>query len=143
MSKFLKFFVCFVCLSVLISCRHHDNKEDQEPDFPAKASIVGEWKCIFDAYGDRWDEPLIFCFDKDGTGYEWFSDEPFSWRWNFLYTIQGSSLLRIEYYDDYDGEINIFRTDITRFELSSDGNSLVIYGIDDDDMSELHFSRTR
>lgn len=91
--------------------------------------IVGKWVCYDDAYGDPWFEPLVYQFDSDGTGYEWFQEEPFSDRSEFTYTITESKI-RIRWN---------YATDNIRYEISSNGKSLVLYGLDDNDMSELHF----
>ncbi len=91
--------------------------------------IVGKWICYEDAYGDPWDEPLVYQFDSDGSGYKWFQDEPFSDRWEFTYTITDSKIRIKTKYDTYN----------LRYEISSNGKTMVLYGWDDNDMEELHF----
>ena len=126
--KFLKYFLFMILPLVAAACS--DDKDEPQ----VATGLIGEWECMVDAYGDFWDEPLIFVFNEDGTGYEWFSDEPYSYRTRFTYTTT-SSELRIK----FDSESYF---DELRYKLSSNGKSLTIYGLDDDDMSELHFTRT-
>lgn len=129
MTKFLKYFLLIVLPLSFTSCGDDDKDEPKDE----QNSIVGKWKCTEDAFGNLWDEPLIYLFDEDGTGYEWFSDEPYSYRNEFIYTATASKL-RINYIEDSE-VANL------RYELSKNGNKLKIYGIDDNDMSELEFSR--
>lgn len=128
MSNLFKCF--FMCLLVVaFSSCGNDDKDEPNENHP---SVVGKWECIYDSYGDFWDEPLIYVFDEEGTGYQWFSDEPFSYRLEFTYSITSSKLkIKTKYDDVYN----------LRYELSSDGRNLTLYGWDDDDMSILKFSR--
>lgn len=96
-------------------------------------AIIGKWQCDLDAYGDPWDEPLIFQFYSDGTGYQWFTEEPFSDRWEFSYLISVSKLKIKTQYGTYD----------LRYDLSSNNNTLILYGWDDNDMEELWFKRVK
>lgn len=93
--------------------------------------LIGKWECTLDAYGNLWDEPLIMFFDSEGTGYYWFSEESFSKRYEFRYVATTSKLRIKEKDESYD----------LRFEISSNGNTLILYGFDDDDMEELWFTR--
>lgn len=118
-------FIMVASCVALTSCNDDDNDELES------MSIVGKWICYTDAYGDPWDEPLVYQFDSDGTGYEWFMDEPFSNREEFTYTVTETRLRIKTKYDSY----------ILRYELSNKGKSLILYGWDDDDMEELHLVR--
>lgn len=129
MTKFLKYFLLIVLPLSFTSCGDDDKDEPKDE----QNNIVGKWKCVEDAYGDLWEEPLIYYFDEDGTGYEWFTDEDYSDRIEFSYTAT-SSKIRINYYEDLE-------VSNLRYELSNNGNKLIIYGLDENDMSELKFSR--
>lgn len=131
MTKVLKYLFLILLLLSVISCGDDDKDEPKDETNYGQKTIVGKWQCKYDAYGDLWFEPLIFLFDEDGTGYEWFSDEPFSEREEFTYTYTSSRLVVRTGWTNYD----------LRYEISSNGKSLVIYGWDDDNMSELHFTR--
>lgn len=72
---------------VFVACGDKDRPNDDETNM-----LVGKWECTLDSYGDPWDEPLIILFDSDGTGYQWFSEEPFSERWEFNYVATSSKL---------------------------------------------------
>jgi len=110
------------------SCGDDDNKDEPKQD--SQEMIVGKWICYNNAYGDPWDEPLVYQFDSDGSGYQWFQDEPFSDRWEFTYSLTESKLcIKTEYGTTYN----------LRYEISYNGKSLVLYGWDDNDMEELHF----
>ncbi len=122
-TKFLKYFMLVFMFAAVSSCGDNDKDE------PTQATILGKWVCYDDAYGEPWDEPLIMAFDEDLSGYQWFSDEPFSDRWEFSYNISGSKL-RVK----TQGQIYNLR-----FELSTNGKNLAIFGWDDDDMEELYF----
>ncbi len=39
-------------------------------DEETEKTIIGKWQCNLDAYGEPWDNPLIFQFYPDGTGYQ-------------------------------------------------------------------------
>lgn len=125
--------VLFPIFSICLSSCGDDNKDEPDPD-PSEL-IIGKWVCYNDAYGYPWDEPLVYLFDADGTGYGWFQEEPFSYRWEFTYSVTQSKIHFAEY-DDYYDEWD--RYDL-RYEISANGKSLVLYGYDDNDMSELHF----
>lgn len=127
-SKFwnvMTFFIIFLSCMTLLSCSNDNDEEALNP----QEKIIGKWICYEDAYGEPWDEPLVYQFDSGGTGYEWFQDEPFSHRMEFTYTITESKI-RIKADDSV---YNI------RYEISSNGKSLVLYGLDDNDMEVLHF----
>lgn len=127
MEKALKYlFLILLSLSV-VSC----GDDDKDMPIIEEQTIVGKWECQRDAYGNLWDKPLIYLFDEDGTGYQWFSEEPFSDRWEFTYTKTTYKLIIRTNWGNYN----------LRYELSANGNNLVIYDWDDDDMSELHFKR--
>lgn len=136
MTKVLKYlFLILLPLSV-VSCSKDGNDEPKNDDPKnEEQTIVGEWQCKYDAYGELFDEPLIYLFDEDGTGYEWFSDEPFSDRVEFTYSYTSSKLEIM--YDDGIGYHDL------GYKLSSNGNILIIYGRDDDDLSELNFTRVK
>lgn len=131
MRKFLnaKWMIAIVALlsSVAFSSCGDDDDDNLKQD-PQKM-IVGRWICYDDAYGDPWDEPLEYVFNSDGTGYGWFQEEPFSYRWEFTYTIMESKIRFKEEDDTYN----------LRYTISSNGKTLVLYGFDDNDMEELHF----
>ncbi len=127
MTKVLKYLLLLLLPLSIASCGDDDKDEPKNEE----QTIVGKWQSQYDAYGDLWDEPLICLFDEDGTGYQWFSDEPFSDRYEFTYTTTSSKLIVRTKGDSYE----------MRYELSSNGKALVIYGWDDNDMSELHFTR--
>lgn len=116
---------------MVASCVALTSCSDDEKNESESMSIVGKWISYTDAYGDPWDEPLVYQFDSDGTGYEWFMDEPFSDREEFTYTVTETRLRIKTKYDSY----------ILRYELSNKGKSLILYGWDDDDMEELHLAR--
>jgi len=120
---------CFVTILACVAFSSCSDDDKDEPNQDPQELIVGKWVCNYDAYGDWWDEPLVYQFDSDGSGYEWFQDEPFSDRMEFMYSITESKIRIKTKYDTY----NI------RYEISSNGKSLVLYGLDDDDMNELHF----
>lgn len=118
-----------IAIIALLSSVAFSSCGDKEDDF--EEMIVGRWVCYDDAYGDPWDEPLIYQFDRDGSGYQWFQDEPFAYRWEFTYTITESHIrIKVKKYGD---NYNL------RYNFSSNGKALVLYGWDDDDMEELHF----
>lgn len=115
---------------------------NDEPETKTKAAtIVGNWRCMYDAYGDLWDAPLYYVFNEDGTGYEWFSEEPYSDRLKFKYKAS-SFVLNLTYWSDYYREWEDY-DDYVTYELSKDGNSLTLYGMDDNDMSVLHCVRIK
>lgn len=95
--------------------------------FHGKNGIEGKWECVFNAYGERWDRPLIMEFNSDGTGYQWFSDEDFSNRWNYYYYIDGK-------YVTFD-----LGRQMKDCKWERKDDRLTIYGWDDDDMSRLVF----
>lgn len=113
------------------SCGDKDS-EDVDVAKPQEL-LIGKWECRLDAYGDPWDEPVIMFFDSDGTGYQWFSDEPFANRWEFNYFATSSNLKIKTKYEDETYEL--------RYKISSNGQSLIIYGFDDNDMEELWFTK--
>ena len=117
---------------IFTSCGDKDKTNDNEPS-QDQYRLVGKWECTLDAYGDPWDEPLIMMFDSDGTGYQWFSDEPFSDRWEFNYIATSSKIKIRTSYGTYD----------LRYEISSNNKTLIIYGWDNDDMEELWFTRIK
>lgn len=110
----------------LTSCGSGD---DDDPTPNPQEMIVGKWISYYDAYGDPWIEPLEYQFYADGTGYGWFQEEPFSYRWEFTYAI---SQTKIRFNED--GEIYHLP-----YEMSADGKSLVLYDMDEDDLQEIHF----
>lgn len=115
---------------VLVACGDKSKSKDEDLIQPQK-NLVGKWECKMDAYGDPWDEPLIMMFDADGTGYQWFSDEPFSERWTFNYVATSSKIkIRTQY-----GTVDL------EYEISSNGKTLILYEWDDNDMEELWFTR--
>lgn len=119
-------------LSILIISSCGDkNSEVEEPANKPQELLIGKWECKLDAYGDPWDEPLIMMFDLEGTGYQWFSDELFSDRWEFNYVATSSKLKIQTRYGTYE----------LRYEVSSNGKTLILYGWDDNDMEELWFTR--
>ena len=122
----MMFIIILMSCVTLTSCGDDDK---DEPKQDPQEMIVGKWICYDDAYGDPWDEPLVYQFDSDGSGYQWFQDEPFSDRWEFTYTITDSKIRIKTKYDTYN----------LRYEISSNGKTMVLYGWDDDDMEELHF----
>ncbi len=101
-----------------------DDKEDQAP------TIVGKWICFNDAHGNHMFDPIILLFSEDGTGYIWFTEYMSSDRDEFDYVLNGSKLT-LRYVD---GDIATIR-----YELSSNGETLIIYGLDDDDLAVLSF----
>lgn len=122
--------IAMMSFFTLTSC---GNDDDEPLNSDPSKLIVGKWICYNDAYGDPWDEPLIYQFDSDGSGYQWFQEEPFSDRWEFSYTITESRLRVKTKYDTYN----------LRYEFSLNGKNLVIYGWDDNDMEELHFVKSK
>lgn len=120
------------CLT-LTSCGKDDDDDDEPQNSNPSELIVGKWICNNDAYGYPWEEPLVCQFDSDGSGYQWFQDEPFSYRWEFSYTITESKLyIKTTDRDTYN----------LRYVISNKGKNLVIYGWDDDDMEELHYVKS-
>lgn len=115
---------------VFIACDDKGKSKDEDL-IQSQDYLVGKWQCTLDAYGEPWDEPLIMLFDADGTGYQWFSDEPFSDRWEFNYVATSSKVKIITQYGAYD----------LRYEISSNGKTLILYGWEDKDMEELWFTR--
>lgn len=118
-----------IALPFLIMACSGDGKE-KSGSKGKRDGIAGKWESTFDAYGNKWDAPLIMTFNPDGTGYQWFSDEDFADRWNYSYEIEGDHLT-IDL-----GE----RVKDLKYEL--EGNRLTIYGWDDNDMSKLVFHTT-
>lgn len=123
---------CLMVFALVTLCVGFQGCSDDDSDNDA---IVGKWQCDYDAYGDEWDEPLILFFDDDGTGYEWFSDEPFSYRSEFTYVVKSSSKIRIMLDDDETYDL--------KYKISNNGNTLYLYNWDDDDMEELQFKRIK
>lgn len=131
MTRLLKYMLfMFLALSAS-SCG--DDKDDDLTQH--EVSIVGEWSCVSDAYGVPWGDPLFFQFREDGTGYEWFSEEPYSNRCDFTYQTYGESKLKIV--TDQMKILDLY------YRISPDGDHLVIYDWDDNDMSVLEFVRVR
>lgn len=99
-----------------------------------KASIVGRWVAIYDEeYGDKY----VMVFREDGTGYgceEEIESGNYSFS-QFSYTLRDG---KINLY----GNGSIFNGMKLDYDLSSDGNKLTIYGMDDNDLSVLHFTRS-
>ena len=121
-------FLFLIVLAVICSVGFVACGDDDEPE---TNKLVGKWECLYDAYGDPWDEPLYFVFNDDGTGSEWFFDDP-SDRLEFTYVVTSSAInVKTEYGDVYKVE----------YKFSSKGNKLTLYGWDDDDMYELIFER--
>lgn len=129
LSAMTTFFMVFIAI-LFTACSDKD-KTDYNGLSQSQDRLVGKWECTLDAYGDPWDESLIMMFDSDGTGYQWFSDEPFSNRWEFNYIATSSKIKIKTSYGNYD----------LRYEISSNNNTLILYGWDNDDMDELWFTR--
>lgn len=138
MVKLIKWMmVLFIPLiSLTLTSCEDDDKDEPIINDPQK-HIVGKWICDEDAFGDPWEEPLVFVFDANGTGYGWFQEEPYSNRWVFTYTISETKI-KFKEYDEYNDEWDTYSL---RYELSNNGKSLVIYGYDDNDMSILRFKK--
>lgn len=132
--------ICSIMLAVLMSIAFiacdNDKSNGDEISQP-QDYLVGQWQCKLDAYGDPWDEPLIMQFDADGSGYYWFSDEPFSERYEFDYVATSSKIKMWEEEDGYQYHYDL------RYEMSSNGKNLTIYDFDDDDMEVLKFVRIK
>lgn len=108
--------------------------EDDVPDHDQVThSIIGKWICHNNANGAAWPQPLIYMFADDGFGYEWFQDVPYSQRLVFRYAVSGNCILL----DDGDKYDSLKLT----YEISKNGNQLILYGFDNDEMRELHFVR--
>lgn len=107
--------------------------DDEDEPKASEPSIVGEWECLYDSYGESWDEPLVYVFDEDGTGYQWFTSEPYSNILEYTYVVMSSKIRIKTYY----GVHNL------RYEISADGKHLILYGWDDNDMEELYFTRVK
>lgn len=123
--------IFMVTIAILFTACSDKDKTDDNGLSQSQVRLVGKWECTMDSYGDPWDEPLIMMFDSDGTGYQWFSDEPFSNRWKFNY-VATSSKIKIEtQYETYELE----------YEISSNNKTLILYNWDGDDMEELWFTR--
>lgn len=139
MNTMLKKYILFVIFTitfglVAISCGHDEDEDDiyQKENSTTNnlyQQFVGKWICYNDAYGDPWDEPLEFQFYDDGTGYQWFQEEPFSQRWDFTYTVTSTKLVIKTKFGVY----NLV------YEISTKRQTLVLYGWDDDDMEVLTF----
>ncbi|MDE7409700.1 MAG: hypothetical protein K2N09_06730 [Muribaculaceae bacterium] len=125
-SAFRTITIAMLMTFFFVACNDEDEPKEE------KLGIVGKWECKLDAYGDPWDEPLIMFFDSDGTGYQWFPSEgPFSDRMEFSYVVTSSKLKVKDQYGTYE----------LKYEISSNGKTLIIYGLDDNDMEELWFTR--
>jgi len=131
----LNLFTCaMMSCFALTSCGDDDKDEPNDPT-NTETSIIGKWLCTYDAYGEPYDEPIEIVFDMDRTGYMWFQDEgPFSTRDEFEYVVTNS---KIHIY--WDGDVDDKET--IRYELIKSGKELILYGLDDNDMAELHFKR--
>lgn len=132
LKKYLSKLIMMTMLSVFIFTSCGDKKSDVEETInTSQELLIGKWECKLDAYGEPWDAPVIMLFDADGTGYQWFSDEPFSDRWEFNFVATSSRLKIKTQYGIYE----------LRYEISSNGKTLILYGWDDNDMEELWFTR--
>lgn len=136
MKKIVFYLLICVFSVALVGCETHDEEPTPEPNPITKPTtsqqkIVGRWLCYKDAYGEPWEKPLLYCFDSDGTGFEWFQDEPYSDRWIFSYYITESELCL---FDEWDAHR-------LSYTFSDDGNTLTIYGMDDNDMRVLRLSK--
>lgn len=110
---------------VITACGEKDPKE----------MIVGKWECSRDAYGRKWHDPMILRFDDDESGSLKIPEDNGRFESHkFNYTVKEKTI-------SFDWEDT--REEKLKYKFSDDGNTLTIYGIDDDDMDELEFSRIR
>lgn len=109
-----------------VSC--DDDDEENE------ASIVGTWVCDFDPA-----TYYIVCFKADGTGYDYFTEDGLDEDDYFSYKVRGDQITL--YYHDSD-EDDYWNMTI-EYDLSSDGKRLTLYGMDDNDMAVLHFTKKK
>lgn len=101
------------------------------------ASIVGRWVAIID---EEDGETFVMKFREDGTGYGCEGHKENSVKtypeYQFSYKIVGNEIQIQPYVKDSKWD-NMWLD----FTLSSDGKKLTIYGLDDDDLSVLHFTK--
>lgn len=133
--RWLKIAIIAILSSCAFTSCGDDDKDEPKSSDPSEL-IVGKWVCYNDAYGESWgDEPFVLQFNSDGSGYGLLQEDTYVDHWKFTYIVTSSKIL-VNEYDEYND--SWFRYDL-RYEMSTNGKSLVLYGFDDDDMSELHF----
>lgn len=113
----------------LFSCSSNSNSDDESEENGSKKTIVGKWKCYENAYGYKWEQPMIFVFEKNKTGYHSETEDGRNRKYDFDYRIEG----------DY---VIINKKEV-QYELSKNGKELTLYGLDNDDMAELHLQRVK
>lgn len=130
MKKFKYLFLALMSV-VFVACGDDDN-EPQKELTPQKA-IVGEWHCSHNAYGVPFDDPAVMVFDAKGYGYEVMDGIRFS----FGYTITDTKLFLRENYEDeyYESELE--------YQLLDGGKTLMLYGMDDNDLSVLRYTKVK
>ena len=128
--KNLYFSVKTIILVVFMGVGFVSCGDDNEEEKDGSASIVGTWVCDFHVETD-----YIICFKADGTGYDYFTEDGLDEDDYFSYKVRGDKITL--YYHDSDDDVTI------EYDLSSDGKQLTLYGMDDNDMAVLHFTRRK
>ncbi len=117
-------------VTLLSSCG--DDDEDDPTPIPTpnpEVSIVGLWQAEYDE-----NEYFVMCFKENGKGYGCEKGKEDKARSQFSYQLKGD---KIYFY----GDDTIWENVVVEYELSKDGKQLTIYGVDDNDLSVLHFKR--
>lgn len=114
-----------------ISC-HHDDPDDQEQTETETPTLIGIWICDFES-----DIDFIICFKEDGTGYDYFTGNTEEEREEFSYKVRDDKIT-FYYWDSYEGK---YYNRTVEYDLSSNGKSLTLFGMDNNDMAVLHFKR--
>ena len=116
-----------------------DDDDDDKQDSTADA-LVGTWVCDFDE-----DTDYIFCFKSDGTGYDYFTEDGLDEDDYFSYKVRGKTITL--YYEEHgwdyrynEPETEYYNITI-EYDLRQNGKSLTLYGLDDNDMAVLHFTK--
>ena len=130
MKKYLLNWMTILMVAIVsvgfVSCG--DDDDDEKSGTP---SLVGTWVCDFDPATD-----YIVCFKADGTGYSYFTEDGLDENDYFSYKVRGDQITL--YYHD-----SIYWNMTIEYDLSSDGKRLTLYGIDDNDMAVLHFTKKK
>ena len=133
MNKYLLNFMTILMVAIVsvsfVSC---DDDDDVRKD--DVSSLIGVWVCDFDPETD-----YIICFKEDGTGYDYFTEDGMDDDDNFSYKVRDDKIT-LYYYDSYDDE---YYNCTIEYDLSKDGKRLTLYGLDDNDMAVLHFTKRK
>lgn len=112
-----------------VSCGKND-----DDDIGGTSSIIGTWVCDFDTTTD-----YVICFMSDGTGYGYFTEDGLEEDDHFSYKVREDKIT-LYYHSSY---ADNYWNKTIEYDLSSDGKRLTLYGMDDNDMAVLHFTKRK